>query len=179
MSAPPRPGGPGRGFPLRIGTVLKRTGWMWAVRLLENHFLRARFLVASDVRSAIAFCRTAPSVRPSLRPICLAGVFFFASDLSSRISFAVQPRRFPFSSLPSVISSPYSVICAARSRYFLKAPQELLTSPTFRHTTGGTRDGQTGVNETVPAVANGGFGDTTGTVPFGLGKAGGWITRRT
>ncbi len=30
MSAPPRPGGPGRGFPLRIGTVLKRTGRMWA-----------------------------------------------------------------------------------------------------------------------------------------------------
>ena len=90
---------------------------------LGNHFLRRRFLVSSDVPSAIAFCRTAPSVRPNLPAICLAGAFF-AKDLSSRMSFAFHPRRFPFLPQPSVISSPYSVISAARSRYFLKASQE-------------------------------------------------------
>ncbi len=73
--------------------------------LLENHFLRARVLVSSDVPTAIALCRTALSVRPSSRAICLAGVFFFASDLSSRISLAVHPRRFPFLPQPLVIGS--------------------------------------------------------------------------
>src|SRR5216684_1850520 len=64
---------------------------------LGNHFLRRRFLVSSDVPSAIAFCRTAPSVRPNLPAICLAGAFF-AKDLSSRMSFAVHPRRFAIGS---------------------------------------------------------------------------------
>ena len=44
--------------------------------LLENHFLRARVLVSSDVRTAIAFCCTALSVRPSSRAVPRRAPFY-------------------------------------------------------------------------------------------------------
>ena len=101
MQLLPRPGGPGqRVAPWGLGpfcTLLSRTDYYKL-----GNFLRPRFLVSSDVPNAIAFCRTAPSVRPNLPAICLAGAFF-AKDLSSRMSFAVHPRRF-------AIGSPYAVI---------------------------------------------------------------------
>jgi len=43
-----------------------------------------------------AFCRVAPTVRFSVFAILAAGVFFFASVLSSRTCTDVQARRFEF-----------------------------------------------------------------------------------
>ena len=55
--------------------------------------LRRYFRVSSEMPTAYAFCRTAPSDRRRVRPMRRAGVLLRAIDLSWRMSAFDQSRR--------------------------------------------------------------------------------------
>jgi hypothetical protein len=67
-----------------------------AAKLWQCYFPRERPLVFNDVPNENAFCRTAPSLRFSLRLIVPADVFWRAIVFSSRTSAWVHSRRVAF-----------------------------------------------------------------------------------